>query len=330
MRGAIVGFGLWSLWAAAGGAAAEPRVIDGIAALVNGEPILLSDVERMAGPALAELAAAADPAQHAARQREIRQRALDGLIDELLFDQLAREHKIQVTEEDLDREIQRVLELNHISQQQLVEMLRLHERKSLEQFREERRRDMVQQKLLDSQLLKNPEMKGRLQVGERDVEEAYRAQYAAVAASEAVRVSHILVPLPADAPPEREAEVRAQVEQLLAEIRQGKDFAEMAQAHSQDPSAALGGDLGFLRRGEVEPAFEKTAFSLKDGEVSEPVRTPFGYHLIRVTERKMEGARPFSEVQNEIRNRLAREKFMKVMQDWLAELRQRATIEKRL
>lgn len=330
MRRALVPWGLVLVVVAVGGAAAAPRVLERIAAVVNGEPVLLSDVNRVAQPALDKLPPGVPPEQREAREREIRQRALDSLIDELLFNQLAREHKISVTDEELDREIQRVLELNRINQEQLIEMLRLHEQKNLEQFREERRRDMVQQKLLDSQLLKNPEMKGRLQVGERDVEEAYRAQYAATAASEAVRVSHILLMLPSDAPPEQEAEVRGQAERLASEIRQGQDFAEVARAHSQDPSAALGGDLGFIRRGEVEPAFEKAAFSLQPGEVSGPVRTPFGLHLIRVTERKVEGARPFEEVQNEIRARLAREKFMKVMQDWLAELRQRATIENKL
>ncbi len=330
MRRALVPWGLVLMGIAVGGATAAPRVLDRIAAVVNGEPVLLSEVDRVAQPALDRLPPGVPPGEREIREREIRQRALDSLIDELLFNQLAREHKISVADEELDREIQRVLELNHINQQQLVEMLRLHEHKSLEQFREERRRDMVQQKLLDSQLIKNPEMKGRLQVGERDVEEAYRAQYASATAAEAVRVSHILLMLPSDAPPEREAEVRGQAERLASEIRQGLDFAEAARAHSQDPSAALGGDLGFIRRGEVEPAFEKAAFALRPGEVSGPVRTPFGIHLIRVTERKVEGARPFEEVQNEIRNRLAREKFMKVMQDWLAELRQRATIDNKL
>lgn len=88
---------------------------------------------------------------------------------------------------------------------------------------------------------------------------------------------------------EDEKAVEAEVRRLLDRARKGEDFAQLAQEHSDDPgSAANGGDLGFFGKGRMVPAFEQAAFALQPGQVSEPVRTQFGWHILRVEERKTE------------------------------------------
>ena len=89
-----------------------------------------------------------------------------------------------------------------------------------------------------------------------------------------VRASHILVSN------EREAN------RILEEIRKGKDFSEMAKRYSTCPSGKSGGDLGFFGKGQMVKEFEDAAFSLKEGELSKPIKTQFGYHIIKVTGRK--------------------------------------------
>ncbi len=89
-----------------------------------------------------------------------------------------------------------------------------------------------------------------------------------------VRASHILVSS------EREA-VR-----IIEEIKKGKDFSEMAKRYSSCPSGKSGGDLGFFGKGQMVKEFEDAAFSLKEGELSKPIKTQFGYHIIKVTGRK--------------------------------------------
>lgn len=89
-----------------------------------------------------------------------------------------------------------------------------------------------------------------------------------------VRASHILVPS------EREAL------RIIDEIKKGKDFSEMAKRYSSCPSGKGGGDLGFFGKGQMVKEFEDAAFSLKDGELSKPVKTQFGWHIIKVTARK--------------------------------------------
>ena len=112
------------------------------------------------------------------------------------------------------------------------------------------------------------------------------------------RARHILFTV---APDGDAAAVEAKAKAALARIRGGEDFAKVAEEVSEDPgSAKQGGDLGLFERGIMDPAFEKAAFSLKVGELSEPVRSQFGYHLIEVTEVEQGKTAPFAEVRDRV------------------------------
>jgi len=126
---------------------------------------------------------------------------------------------------------------------------------------------------------------------------------------EQVRARHILFKLAQQGGgAEEEARVRAEAEAALKRIRAGEDFAAVASQISQDPaSAQQGGELGFFKRGEMVRSFEDVAFELKPDTVSEPVRTDFGYHLIKVEEVQEAGYRPLEVVWDELRERLIRE-----------------------
>ncbi|WP_245216736.1 peptidylprolyl isomerase [Neoroseomonas nitratireducens] len=135
------------------------------------------------------------------------------------------------------------------------------------------------------------------EIATRVTDEAIRARYdreiAARPAEEEVRARHILVPT--------ETEARA----ALAEIRGGADFMAVAQRRSTGPGSREGGDLGFFRRGDMVPEFAEAAFALQAGQVSEnPVRSPFGWHVIKVEERRRSAPPPFEEVSQAIRQQL--------------------------
>jgi peptidyl-prolyl cis-trans isomerase D len=113
--------------------------------------------------------------------------------------------------------------------------------------------------------------------------------------------SHILVNLPEDADADAEAEARGRIEAALARIRAGEEFAEVAKEVSEDPgSAAAGGDLGLFGPGAMVPEFEEAAFAAEVGEVTEPVRSPFGLHLILVTEVQPETIKQFDEAREQV------------------------------
>lgn len=135
------------------------------------------------------------------------------------------------------------------------------------------------------------EVAGR--VTEAMVREAYDRQIASRPPEDEVRARHILV--------RTEAEARA----AITEIQGGAEFAAVATRLSTDPGSRNGGDLGFFRRGDMIPEFAEAAFALQPGRVSEnPVRTQFGWHVIKVEERRRTEAPPFEEVQDQIRQQL--------------------------
>lgn len=145
----------------------------------------------------------------------------------------------------------------------------------------------------------------QLSAGQPVDEEALRDRYAeqleTFRTPEQRRARHILVTLDQGADQAAEAEAKARIEAIRARLTAGEAFATVAQEVSQDPgSASQGGDLGLLGQGVMDPAFEGATFALELGQLSEPVRTPFGYHLIEVTEIQPETLKPFEEVRDQL------------------------------
>lgn len=128
-----------------------------------------------------------------------------------------------------------------------------------------------------------------------------------------VRASHILMRIPEGGGEEKEKEVRAEMEKILAQAREGGDFAKLARGHSQDLSKDKGGDLGFFSKADMVPAFAEAAFALSEGGISNLVRTPFGLHIIKVTgvkpgiEKPLEGVR--GEIEEKLKSRRAERKL---------------------
>jgi peptidyl-prolyl cis-trans isomerase C len=152
---------------------------------------------------------------------------------------------------------------------------------------------------------------------------------------ESVRVRHILIKADKTASEEEKAAAKKKVESILTHIRDGGDFHKLASEHSQDPgSKTRGGDLGFIGRGRMVREFEDVAFSLQPGEVSDVVETNFGYHIIKVEERRDASYKPVEEVRSIIESKLIKERrrqavdefVQKAMKDADAELDVRALV----
>jgi peptidyl-prolyl cis-trans isomerase D len=149
----------------------------------------------------------------------------------------------------------------------------------------------------------------RPQVPEGDVEKYYTEHASEFETPRQVRAAHLLVAVAQTGGSEAEDKARAKVADVIRRVKAGEDFGKLASEVSEDPgSKAKGGELGWVKKGEMVPQFEEALFSLKRGEVSpEPVRTPFGYHAIKVFEIKEESRKPLREVAPQIRERLAGE-----------------------
>ncbi|MGA8054560.1 MAG: peptidylprolyl isomerase, partial [Burkholderiales bacterium] len=126
-----------------------------------------------------------------------------------------------------------------------------------------------------------------------------------------------------------EAEARRKLTLLRERLRDGADFGDLARLNSDDPSAARGGDLGWIYPGDTVPEFERAMNALKIGDISDPVKSPFGWHLIEVMERRTADVAPDRQ-RLEARRVLAERKVDETYQEWLRQLRDRTYVEYRL
>jgi peptidyl-prolyl cis-trans isomerase C len=148
-------------------------------------------------------------------------------------------------------------------------------------------------------------------VKEDEVRKIYDEQAAKVNSVERVHAKHILV------------DTEEQAKELAEKIKAGANFEDLARQFSKDGSAQYGGDLDFFAADEMVPEFSKAAFALQPGQVSDPVKTDYGWHLIKVVERKVGGAEPFDKVKGGLTMIVLRQK----VQDKVAELRKDSEVE---
>lgn len=155
------------------------------------------------------------------------------------------------------------------------------------------------------------------EVGQEEIAAYYTANTQAYFKPEQIKAAHILIKV---APEASEAEgnaAREKILALLARLHEGESFSALAREYSEDVSADQGGDLGWFGRGEMVPEFEDAAFGLETGEISDPVRTVFGWHLIRVEDRREAGTVPLEEVAAAIRAHLAEEHALESLPETL-------------
>ena len=156
---------------------------------------------------------------------------------------------------------------------------------------------------------------------EAEIKDFFFAHPDQLRGQERVRASHILLPVDPDDPEKSLEHAKAIKLKAMQE-----DFAEIAKAHSLCASAPGGGELGFIRREDVDPTFADAAFSQIVDEVGEPVRTPYGYHLIKVVEREIPAPPTLDEARNKIITFLKQAKSSKLLEEWVGTLRQGAEI----
>jgi len=176
-------------------------------------------------------------------------------------------------------------------------------------------------KMLQEQIAKD------VKVTDAEVDEFYAGNIEKFAIPEQIRARHILVKMESGATAEQKAAAKKKIEEVLAKAGGGVDFAELAKVYSEGPSAPQGGDLGLFTRGRMVPAFEEAAFSMKAGEVSGIVETQFGYHIIKVEERKPAGTADKEEAADRIRQFLNQQKLSEAVMARLEALRGDAQVE---
>lgn len=258
--------------------------VDGVVAVVGTTPILRSDVEER----VAQARAAGQPMpQDSAGQQTMIKTILDAIIDEELLVQKAKEEKVEVTDNDVNADVDKrmqTIRTRFTTEKEFRDELKKSGFGTVDEFRrwlaDQSRRSQLQQKLFEK--LRSDGKITPASVSTAEVDEFFKknsAQLQKLPATVTLR-QIVIAPKPS---PHQDSLAVMKAESLYVEISKGGDFEQIAKRESMDPSTKeLGGDLGWRRRGDFVPEFDRVYFGMRPGVVSPPVKTVFGYHLIRV------------------------------------------------
>ena len=293
--------------------AANVLALSKVVAKVNGVEILRSDLAR-------EMARAKNAMGPESSEKQVSDAALNQLIDRQLLYQYAAAEKITVSD-NVVAEKMKGIEQNFPSAEELTKAL-AEDDLTIETLKQAIKESMLIQNMIDTKVAVN------VKVADEAVKKFYDENPSYFVTPEQVHARHILKKFEQDSSEEAKTKARQELLDMKKQLTEGKKtFADLAKDHSDCPSAAKGGDLGFFGKGQMVPAFEEVAYKLKVGEVSDVVDTQFGVHLIFLEEKNQGGTKPLSEVSDKIKSFLSKNSVGEAVETLLKDLKVKAKIE---
>ena len=285
------------LLAVSGGAAAQRNaLVDRIVAIVNKEVITSSELADAIASAERELRRRGTaPPERAVLERQMLERLIVGKAQV----QLARDTGIRVDELQLDRAVQRIAEGNKMT---LAEFRTALERDGVpfDTFRQDVRDQITLTRLRER------EVDDKIQVSDSEIDLFLEAMKSASSERAEYNIAHILVRVPEQAAPEQVEAARRRVEEALAAARSGSDFARLAATYSNAPEALQGGALGWRAHDRLPELFAEMLDRMKPGDVSAPLRSPAGFHILKLVDRRVAGISDAPIPQTRLRHILIR------------------------
>lgn len=160
-----------------------------------------------------------------------------------------------------------------------------------------------------------------LEISEKEIKEYYEKNKEKYKEPESIHIKHILIYIPKDADKKAQEEALSKANKIRSQLLKGVKFEELAKIYSDDTgSKEKGGDLGIIKKGQTLPEFEKEIFQLKPGEISQPIRSPYGYHIVKVEEKFPEKILPFEKVKDLAKEECFQEKQEQLMDKILEDL----------
>jgi peptidyl-prolyl cis-trans isomerase C len=292
-----------------------PQQLPEVVARVNGEDVKKAAFEQM----LRSMEMRAGQPIPPERRDEILRGALDQLVVFTLLQQESKNRHIAVPDAEINQRIEQFR--GQFPNQDAFEKALKARGMSMDTLKHDALVDLSVTKLMDA------EMANQAIASDQECKDFYAKNPDKFKQGESVRASHILVRVDPKADAATRKKARAEIDSVLKQARSGGDFAKLAQEHSQDGSAAQGGDLNYFGRGQMVPEFEKAAFSLKPGQISDVVQTQFGYHIIKVTDHKEPRTVPFDEASGQIKQFLTEQRKQQHADEFIAELKKKSKIE---
>lgn len=300
-------------------ARAAAVIVEQVVVAIDGEPYTLSNLKSYAESKMKR----EFPKGDLNRIEDEDKQVLEQFITEKLVTAEVKRLAITLSNQEIDQYIDEIKKKNELSDDELTEALR-REGLTREQYRAS-----VRAELEKSEIIRR-EVQEKVSITDEDVERYYQQNKKKFLTRERFHLRHILLSLPQNATPEQQREAMQKALQIRAQLVAGANFAELAKQYS-DGGATDGGDLGWMNRGTLLPEIEAAAVKLSVGEVSQPVRTDVGIHLIRLEGKEGGEALPLPEVAGKIKEELYAKTMEERFQKWLkTDLRKKYRVDVKL
>jgi peptidyl-prolyl cis-trans isomerase C len=293
-----------------------PAALPDVVARVNGVAINRGDFERAVRTLEAQAGGPVPPERRDAIYRQL----LDQLVALRLLADESTAKKVTVPDTEIDGRLAQMK--GQFPNEQAFDAALAERQMTQAKLKTELRQQMLVQKLLQS------DVEPTVSVTDADVTSFYEQNLEKFKEPEAVHAAHILIRTPDNADAAAKTKAHAAAANVLAQARRGADFAALAKQYSQDAgSAANGGDLGFVPKGQTVPAFEQAAFALKPGQLSDIVESPFGFHIIKVFEHRAARTVPLQAVKPRVEQFLKQQQLQQKTGSYVDRLKAKAKVE---
>lgn len=298
--------------------AADVIIVDQIIAKINGDIVTSSDVARQRKLMEAELR------QRGAKEDQIRQTVkeqekdiLKRKIDELLLVQKGKELNVNVDQQFSKYQADLMKQMKIADQDKFQTLVREQTGTPYEDWRNETKNTMLTQRVVGQ------EVQSKISVSRADVQKYYEEHKSEFIREEQVFLQEIF--LKTDG--KNDAAVEKKAKDLVARAKKGEKFHELARDNSESESASNGGDIGGAKKGQMDPAIEKQVFGGGKNYVTDPIKRPNGFLILKVAEVHQAGQAPIEMVENEVTDKLYRPRMEPAMKEYLTRLRQEAFLE---
>jgi peptidyl-prolyl cis-trans isomerase C len=294
-----------------------------VAVTVSGISITESQIEDVLNPRMQQVATRVPENMMSQYRQQMRRRIIEQLVLEGLIAQDEKKNNVDVNQSELDQQINKQIALQNLTVDEFKALLKAYGT-TFGEYQQNMRKKLTFEKLMETKFadkLQTPTDQRAKAYYDENIQQFNKP--------ESIHTKHILITPAEDSndPNAAKAAAKAKAENILKKLKAGADFNDLAKQYSACPSAKQGGDIGALPKGSLVPEFEKAAYALKPGQISDVVETSFGFHIIKLIEHIDAGTVSFEKAKDEIKQILADNQREQIMTDYIQKIRTGADIK---
>lgn len=297
------------------------EIVDRIVAVVNDEVITLIELNNTLKPYMEKIRSLGYlPEKEQELLFKVRKDMLDRLVNQKIEDQEIKRSKVEISEEQIDKTIERIKETNYLTDEQLRAAL------AKDGFTMEEYRRKIKDQILRERLV-NLKVKSKIVITKEDIKAYYEKHIKEYGGKQKYHLRNIIMKVPLFSDSEKKLETKVKMDEILEKLKAGESFEALAAKHSESPAASDGGDLGEFEFDTLSPQLQKAIEKIKPGEFTPVLDTDQGYQIFFLEDIIKAKGKTLEEVTPEIERKLYDESIDKKYQAWIGDLRKQSVVK---